>query len=178
MKTITKRSIFICLLFLGLWSCNTDKKDTQDSNAKIIAAEAPCTGVLLKGVNYEKEAEIAKAQIARYEEEYEKLKSNKNIDANFLSKGAMVEDIDELYEIVCHMRNTGGQLYIMNAITPVDNGKGVMEDKTDMIFVIVPPSKSESKTKSASDPNIYLNFTRPCPDYCPNELPTIFAEDN
>lgn len=172
MKTITKRSIFICLLFLGLWSCNTDKKYTQDSNAKIIAAEAPCTGVLLKGVNYEKEAAIAKSQIAKYQVEYKKLKSNKNIDADFLSKGAMVEDIDELYEIVCHMRNTGGQLYIMNAITPVDNGQGVMEDKTDMVFVIVPPSKSDtisaSNTKLASDPNIYLNFTQACPTSCPD----------
>jgi hypothetical protein len=166
MKTITKQCIFICALLLGLWSCTNEKKETQDANTKIIQADAPCNGILLRGENYEKEAEIAKAQIAHYEEEYEKLINKKIIDANFLSKGAKVKDIDELYELVCHMRNTGGELYIMNAITQVENSQGVKEDKTDMIFVVVPEAKSDAK--SDTDPNIYLNFTQACPTSCPN----------
>jgi len=171
MKTTTIYAFAICLLLITSWACNNDKKVEQDLESTTTSERASLCG--LEGYPHGLPDTLAQKDLKRYDEYYNTLVDIlPPAESKHLSLGAEVVNIQELFEIVCAIKDDPtSSLYVMNAIKEVKNDDGkIISTETDMVFVVVPTnteSESVSEPESEPLPNSYFDFTSPCPAACP-----------
>lgn len=194
MKSTIKYTALIvlaCALFVSCHQEKSTKKDTDSTDPPIIAWK-PCKNLEDYG-EHEIPKDSAETSLKLYKDYIDSVKNcldsndstpcelpgNYNIE-EVLNYGSSV-DFDLLLQVLMNRKlECSHKLYLMNAIRPKLDEKGDTiegEFVTEIIFVhestqVVQKNEDEEE-KEEETIYTYYDFTQPCPNGCPKEIPGI-----
>ncbi|WP_298425250.1 hypothetical protein [uncultured Kordia sp.] len=175
MKTTITYAVLLIITFIYLVSCNHTQAETNSFKPIVVDWDLSCPHEhephKIGSTEATKGLTEYKDYIDRVKETLDKKAPEAFPDKeDKLNYGSEV-DFDLLLEVLAHRKFVcSDKLFLMNTIRPkLDENRKPIEGEpvTEIMFVL------ESKDHKENPTYTYFDFTRPCPNGCPKNIPNL-----
>jgi hypothetical protein len=175
MKTMIKNVVLLVVAFTLFVSCK--KENSGDKKSILVDWDLTCIG---GPDTHQIDSTAAIKALVTYKTYIDSVKDTLTKDSpkafpdkdDMLNYGVQVE-YDLLLEVLTNIKyRCEDKLYFMNAIRPkkTKDGKHIEEELVTETIIVI-----ESKDKAGNIQHMYFDFTRPCPNGCPDNLPIKYT---